>query len=69
LTPMQEMALAIKAARAAKIEEQRGAEEEARHKEEMMPITGMKAMAEALKKAKAEKAAKEAAEREGNKDI
>ena len=50
------MALAIKAARAAKLEEQKRAEEEAKHKEEMQtaPIIDIATMADALMKAKDE---------------
>ncbi len=50
------MALKIKAARAAKLEEQKRAEEEAKHKEEMQtaPLIDVASMATALLKAKDE---------------
>ena len=50
------MALKIKAARAAKLEEQKRAEEEAKHKEEMQtaPLLDVASMATALLKAKDE---------------
>lgn len=56
LTSMQQMAQAIKAARAAKLEEQRRAEEQAKHKEEMQtaPLINIRSMATALMKAKDE---------------
>lgn len=48
------MAIAIKAARAAKIEEQKRAEEEAKHKEEMhtAPLINIASLKEAIIKAK-----------------
>jgi hypothetical protein len=48
------MALKIKAARAAKLEEQKRAEEQAKHKEEMQtaPLLNVASMATAIMKAK-----------------
>ena len=58
---MEEMALALKNARHLKLEEQHKAEDIAKHKEEMQtgPLTSIKELALALKKAKAENLARD----------
>ena len=64
--PLIEMAQALKAARAAKLQEKKLMEEEAKKKEEMQtqPMTSMSVMIEAIKRAKAEKIAREKALKE-----